>query len=406
MGARTESLIILIAFLVAQYHTIPRYVYRPLLPFLLLYGLQLLFIPMSFDVRYSFEMWMIEASRLVFSAFIIGSINDSKGSEMATLYVWLLSAIFILIVGYGLYLTSMPGINPYQILLQPIFGGEFNEAYAAGNGGLSNVTDISDGRIFGRISSVFRDPQRYALELGLVGLFVFGVVKNIKYQIPLLAIIFYAIVSCGVRTPLVALPISLVFVLLYLRKYNYMFSTIVLMAFIFVILPYLSPELSEYIYSVFDSGNNSSVGGSSIEMRLEQFDSCVEIIRDSPLFGRGYSWTVWYMEKFGAHPGALCFESIIFSVMCNSGLMGFAIWGIVVVYYIKIISEDQEYEEQKVILYSILIYYFAFTVVTGEYGYLPQFMVVYTVLYGYFQYCPQMSDEYSMFEEKKNENEN
>lgn len=55
--------------------------------------------------------------------------------------------------GYGLYLTTTNGVNPYQIAVMAANGEVWNADYAA----------VGGGRLFGRISSVFGHPMTYGL---------------------------------------------------------------------------------------------------------------------------------------------------------------------------------------------------------------------------------------------------
>lgn len=381
LGTRTESLIVMLAFFLTYFRKTPKAVYLPLKPFLIFYGLQLLLVPFSFDMDYSFGIWMIEFSRIIFFVFLASAIYQSEKEGIGSLYTNVLFAITLLVIIYGLFLTAMPGINPYQMMLQPIFGGEFNEVYASGNGGLSNSVDIADGRIFGRISSLFSDPQEYALVLGFMLLLSWNVVSGKVMTGIMTVAIIVAIITCGVRTPIAAIIITIAFLMLYSRKYKYFLYAFISASVLLYIIPLISPELNDYVSSVINPSADTSIKGSSLEMRLSQLDGCVGIIENSPIFGKGIGWTGWYLAKFEGHPQALYFESILFSVLCNMGVVGIVLWSVLGNMYCHTVQRNIVEKKNKAVLYALLIYYLAYTGITGDYGYLPQFVLMFTVLY-------------------------
>ena len=178
LGTRTEAFLLFVAFLVQLYKKTPRIVYRQLKPFFMFFALQFLLLPFSFDPEFSFNYWLISISQLIFVVFLAAAINLGGINRGVYAIKNVFFIIFIIIIVYGLFLTTIPGLNPYQMILQPIFGGSFNEAYAAGHGGTTKVVTLADGRLFGRISSLFSDPQKYALTLGLFFIYLFYYILN------------------------------------------------------------------------------------------------------------------------------------------------------------------------------------------------------------------------------------
>lgn len=381
LGTRTEVLIVMLAFFYTYFKNTPKEAYLPLRPFLIFYGLQLMLVPFSFDIGYSFGIWMVEFSRILFFVFLASAIYQSEREGIRFLYAKVLFVIATIVVVYGLSLTDIPGINPYQIMVQPIFGGEFNEVYASGNGGLSNNTDIADGRIFGRISSFFSDPQEYALFLGFMLLFSWNVISS-KLMTGIISVaIFVAIITCGVRTPIAAIIITISFLMLYYRKFNYFLYALISVSVLMYILPLISPELNVYVNSVINPNSDTNVKGSSLDMRISQLYGCIGIIDNSPFFGKGIGWTGWYIAKYDGHPQALYFESLLFSVLCNMGGVGIVLWCVLCYMYCLTIKRYFVKKKNKAVLYALLIYYLAYTGITGDYGYLPQFVLFYTVLF-------------------------
>ena len=381
LGTRTVALLLLAAFMVTMYKHTPSIVYKQIRPFLLFYGLQFFLIPFSFDANYSLNAWMLSACKVIFSLILASAIYLENEKQKTNILVHVFCGIFILIIGYGLFLTTMPGLNPYQMILQPIFGGEFNEAYAAGNSGLSTNITLSEGRLFGRISSVFNHPMTYVLAIGLFFIFLFAYIRKKWLLCIFLIVTSLAIITSGVRTPIAALGITGLFMLIYYRKYKFFFYAILVIGLLLYIVPLISEDAADYIASIFNS-DDSATKGSSLEMRLSQLDACLKIIADTPFVGKGIDWTGWYMSTKGGHPQALFFESLLFVVICNMGFVGIVLWIVFVVSYIKTVHRYFPEKSIRTILYGILVYYISFAGITGEYGYLPIFMVFYVMVIG------------------------
>lgn len=144
----------------------------------------------------------------------------------------------------------------------------------------------------------------------------------------------------------------------------------------FIIIQF--PALSETILSM-TSRSSSEVGGSSIEMRLEQLDAAFDEVRNCMVFGKGYGYNSYYWTIHGTHPRLYSFESLIFVILCNYGLVGFLIWGIM---FYKIFRFSKQMREKSLGLFIILLltYYVSFTCITGEYGYMKYFLLFYSLL--------------------------
>ena len=256
------------------------------------------------------------------------------------LFSKILFCIFFIFTLYGLFLTLTPGLNPYQMMLQPLFGQEFNEAYAAGNSGLSANTDLAGGRLFGRISSVFKHPMSYGLNLGFFFIYsLFFLRKKTKILIITLFFITIAIITSGVRTPIAALGITYFAMLLYMRNLKILIYSILGVGIFGILITILYPESTEYILSIFNS-DVSNVSGSNLTMRQEQLDGCFSIVKYDFLTGKGYGWTSWYNSIHGTHPKALWFESLIFVILVNTGILGFIIWGIFIYRFYKYVVKN------------------------------------------------------------------
>ena len=278
--------------------------------------------------------------------------------------------IFIAVV-YGIFLTSMPGVNPWLIILLPLNGDQFNNSYALAESG---------GRVFGRISSVYSDTQAFGLVLTLAFVYVYALInpksKNNLYFI-LLGLIVIAVFVCGIRTPIVAVMFSVIYFLLLERKTKLFVYTLIAFGLIYFVI-INSPQLDVYFKSIYDK-SSSSVGGSTTDLRLEQLNGCFNIIKGNELTGQGYGWTANYLMTKGGHPVVLAFESLLYVVLCNSGFIGIIIWIITIIMYYSYTTTYFNKSSQNLIK-TLIFAYLCFTLLTGDYGYMKNFLIFYVLI--------------------------
>ena len=377
--ARTTAVIFLLLFLVRFKNKLKKYDYKPFIPYILFLIFQFFLLFTSSVFINSLNTWFTSCANLFFILFLYG--NMKVYPNAIHLYSYGLFVILCVITIYGLFLTLSPGINPYQMILQPLFGQEFNEAYAAGNSALSTNTDLADGRLFGRISSVFNHPMIYGLNLGYFFIYsLFFLRKKPKILILVLFVIIIAIITSGVRTPIVALSITYFAMLLYMRNFKIFLYSILFIGVIIVLISILYPESIDYILSIFNS-DSSNIGGSNLSMRLDQMNGCFDIIRYDILTGKGYGWTALYNSIKGAHPKALWFESLIFVILVNTVVLGFLIWGVFIYKYYKYITNTFKYSFDRAIMLSLIFYYLIYCSITGDFG-MNYFLLYFVILLG------------------------
>ena len=377
--ARTLFFIFFIFFLLKIHKKLKKRDYAPFMPFIMLLGCSSLFVLTAENMSFSFDAWITNVSPFFYILYLYGVMKTNPKSIKT--FKWTLFGIMTAIMIYGLFLTLMPGVNPYLMITQPLFGGEFNEAYALGRSGLDNGSKLvlNEGRMFGRISSVFTHPMLYGLNLGLFFIYILYLLKNkpkILFIFSLFIII--AILTSGVRTSIGALLFTIIIILLFLRKYKFFFVFFLGFLIFIYILPLISPGMGEYVMSIF-SQEESTLKGSSIDMRLEQLEGCFEIVQNDLLLGKGYGWSKWYNATFGTHPTALWFESISFSTLVNTGLLGIILWIIFGIKYHKYVKHNIVNPALQIVLLTLFVYFITFCMITGEFG-LTYFYVFYTII--------------------------
>jgi hypothetical protein len=375
--ARTIAVFFLVLFLLKFKQVLKKEDYKPFIPYVIFLLFQFILLFSSSIFLNSLNSWFTGLSSLFFLLFLYG--NMKVNSKNIYLYSKILFGISCVFTIYGLLLTLTPGLNPYQILVQPLFGQEFNEAYAAGNSGLSDSTELADGRLFGRISSLFSHPMIYGLNLGYFFIYsLFFLRKRPKILIIVLFFIIVAIVTSGVRTPMAALSITYFAMLLYMRNFRFFLYSILMIGIFIFLISVIYPESVEYISSIFNS-DSSNVSGSSFAMRHEQLKGCFEIVKYDILTGKGYGWTTWYNSLHGTHPKALWFESLFYVILVNTGIMGFIIWGIFIYKYYKYIRKTFPDLYSRAIMLSLLLYYIVYCSITGDLG-MNYFLLYFIVL--------------------------
>ena len=363
--------LLLVAFLISfKKRKKSNFSFKPFIPFLFLFLAQLLEMPFQSDVPLDFAF---NSFRLNLMTYMILPFVIWNSAEDAKLCVQLKNTVVVSICiafGYGLFLTTIAGQNPYQMLIMAANGEEWNEHYAA----------IGGGRIFGRISSVFGHPMTYGLFLGMSLVYIYGIRDYFnKYVWMVLQFgIIAAIFLCGIRSPIGALFVTVLVFLFLNHKIKLMIQVGMVGCLGYAIISSI-PDLNSYVESIF-SDDKSEVAGSSMEMRMSQMEGCLIEIKNNPLFGKGYGWTGYYEQNFGDHPIMLAFESLAYVVLCNSGFVGVIIWIVFIAMYLKKAKLFLKNKDLFNSAITLMVYYVAYSMITGEYGYMKFLVLFYTFI--------------------------
>lgn len=346
-----------------------RFCFRPLIPFLLYFMVCFLLIPFQDGVPMGHMLteWRKDAMNVLLLPIIIWNLVRIDSTSVV-LFRNVMIVCIVVSIGYGLYLTTLGGWNPYTMYFLQ-FREDFTnfESYYEASG---------QGRLFGRISSVYIHPMNFALFIGLAFIYLY----SIRYHLGKIALMillcstFIMAIVCGVRSVLGGLLVALIYYLLKKRSFKLFFS-IILIGIILAFSISFMPDVSSYLSSM-SSGEN--VRGSSIEMRLEQLEGAFGEASKSPLSGLGYKWTDYYQSTKGDHPVCLAFESLIFVIICNSGLIGVVLWIYLILSVFSILKRMKVREIDLV--RSLLVYYISYSMITGEYGYMKTFLIFYILM--------------------------
>ena len=238
------------------------------------------------------------------------------------------------------------------------------------------------------IQSTMSHPMRWALNLCFLTILfmVFSIKEKSKYYWPIIALILFNLLISGVRTGIASLIIAAGYYLIINRSIKTIFLGAVLLISLNVIIA-SNEDLSNIFNSLTDvKGTKSDVQGSSIALRLEQLEGCFKEIKNKELFGKGYGWTTYYQSIKGDHPVILAFESLIFVVLCNNGIVGLFVWGLFFMSLLKLNRKLLKLKTDILFADILVLVYLSFAIGTGEYGYLPIFSVYYAILVSYLAY--------------------
>ena len=384
------NIILLGAFFIHQQNEnnkIKKYDWRPLLPFFIYFWGTLLLMPFQDGLPFSeaINIWRMHLMKYLVLPFVIW--NDIQANRASfKLYRNVTIGCIIIAVLYGLYLTTMPGLNPYMITVSLANGEEFNLAYAAGNSGLSDDITLNEERVFGRISSVFAHPMTFGLFIGFALFYLYRNKKNMQNWLlyGLILLILIDIIVCGVRSVIGATIIAAMVLLLQLRDFKFFISTAIVVCLLLWAFTTYIPSINDYLFSIADQ-TSSDVRGSSLDMRLSQLEGCLKEIQNTMFEGKGYGWTGYYLSQHEeGHPTMIAFESLIIVILCNTGIIGILLWlvmGIIIVKY-----NNRHNRPIAALLNSLFTFYIAYACITGEYGYMQYFIIFYILMLGENQY--------------------
>lgn len=347
----------------------------PFLPFIIYFvsSFVILFFQEFVPLNIMINSWRVDIMQCLILPAVMWNVMRIDQSAIVWFRNTLLVTIFVS-VAYGMFLTTTGGFNPYIMYMVDMdsLGHDMEKYYEASN----------EGRLFGRISSVFIHPMSFALFLGLSFIYTYYIRNDIKKNVfyILLCSVGIMAIFCGVRSVLGGLIVAVAYYFLYSKNYRMMIS-IIFIGIIGTIVIEQIPALSAYLGSITDiHGNSSAVSGSSVEMRMAQLEGAIAEGSKSPLTGLGYGWVGYYKSMHGDHPVCLAFESLIYVIICNQGLIGFLLWGIIIFKYFTYSKKSVAFE--SVTINCLLIFYLSYACITGEYGYMKTFLIFYALMLG------------------------
>lgn len=345
----------------------------PILPFIIYFACFFVMIPMQNGLPFFDQVnnLRIDFLSVVILPLIMWNVMKVDKNSVFLFENILLFCITVACI-YGVFLTQMPGINPYIFLVNGLIGVEDNEEWLMAEDG---------GRLFGRISSVFLHPMNYAIFLGMSFILLLSLWgrKNKLVVATVFLLVLLNMVICGVRSVIVGIGITYIYYIVKGKHYRLAFYSF-LLGLIVILTIGVSTGFSDYIGSIASSDSDGLKGASSLDLRLAQLEGSFVEIKDCFFQGKGYGWTGYYWATKGPHPTMLGFESLIFVILCNAGLLGFLIWWIFLKKMYDCVFKIAK--DNPLFIECLILFFIVFCCITGLYNYMRYYVVFYIIMLG------------------------
>lgn len=228
-----------------------------------------------------------------------------------------------------------------------------------------------------RVQAMFFNPFDYGYICIILLLYNwYGYMKSYiskKRFFVIIGCCLFGIITCGCRTNMLCSLIgAFVYVLFafHLKKKTKYFAVCSLIGIIlFSSIPLLQEKANEML-SMFDK--NSSMGGSSIEMRVLQYTAVMNHIREHFLFGRGLDYFLIDMgwgkgKQYLVDQDLFGLEGVLMNYLLERGFVGVCFYLFFYVYILYFFHKHKSKDRNISALgISILITYLAFANMTGE----------------------------------------
>ncbi|MCF1633480.1 O-antigen ligase family protein [Streptococcus gallolyticus] len=322
------------------------------LPFILII---LSLILSSFTALSGFSTEFSRALMRIFSVYIyIMILWYTIESEEDFKFIFKYATVVMLIAGfYSIfeYLTQSNLLLDYKVLLSD---------------GSIELYDSSGLRGY-RVVSLFEHPLGAGMTIGLYATFVLSLIlrrsgKVINYNTGMMTVILLIpiVILTKMRTAIIFTLISLFTVFKFSRKIKRNHLAIIL-SFTVILLPilfFVISSNSSLITNLFTSEKSAEIGGSSLEMRLNQFSAILVIMKSSPILGLGETFRNAIVSNSITN-AALGYEGLIFEQLTMHGVLGM-ISSIILMYYM-ILKVPSQFGSREVRVYSIA-YWFSYLV--------------------------------------------
>lgn len=169
------------------------------------------------------------------------------------------------------------------------------------------------------------DYGYFSSVLGLFLLFLYYKKQKIGYLLLSLVGGIGGAIMSGSRSAIISAAISMIIFQFLISGFNLKKMSITFLAIIFIgsCLSNLS-IFTDTIDAVITGGENST--GSSADMRFVQLSASVHWFLQSPIVGNGFHFVENYQGYSSKIEDVMGSESVLFSILINSGIIGFIYW--------------------------------------------------------------------------------
>lgn len=259
-------------------------------------------------------------------------------------------AISVIISCSWAVITMLLGFNPYNIMISLLYKEDFMDTY--------------DDFIGAASSGTFTHTNGFGFFIPIAFSFLIIVLSYDKSKIYYLALILLLLgaICCQKRTCFVGLFVYLFFLLIFskgsrLKTYiiRYGIISVVVLLVAISMLPKESKVSNVVMTSVFfwddKVAEKNDIGGSSMEMRMEQITYPFVMVKDNLLFGKGSGYIDYYQHVEGelVHPVMKGFETLLSKIEVETGIMGFFIWSL---FILKLMKETNLKDRSRIGLFK------------------------------------------------------
>jgi len=280
----------------------------------------------------------------------------------------ILVSITIMLI-YGVY-CFFTGTNPYITSLSILFNAKDNNEV---------FSEMERGGFIGKIQSTTSHPFFWSviLSMAIFASYSFWIIKKSYTYYIFLALLIFNLFVCNVRTGIVATAVGTA---LLFNQFSVRSKLISLSVIIFIFLFSIDTSIFGSLQPIIDSiiyfnDPHKDVGGSSLEMRMVQLGGAITIWQQGGiLFGNGFGWCGYYYAFYGDHPILLGFESIIYVILIDNGVLGILLYVFLFYSFYKInwnLYTGSVYKKKTEfwIINSFITSYIIFIVMTGQFGF-------------------------------------
>ena len=347
-----------------------------------------LFIISIFSIQLTFLTRLSSLVQTIYTevslALIAWYIFEKEQDFRSLNIVLLIATLIICLYGFYCYLTLS---NPLITIMNVLF---VQDKDALG------LMDEQRGGLAGRIQGTMSHPLTWGGACVLLFCYFLQNTRPVKplYRIGIILLLFANVIFSGSRSALLALLVGLIYFVA-ISDYKVKVTIIkygLIGFFVLVIALYNVPALSKYqgffestVLFWDDSAQASSaVKGSTTQLRFDQLAGAFDMINAAPLVGLGPGYIKWYSSNYGVHPVMMGFESIVFSALVETGILGLIFWSLFFISLLKLIKKVNKFLKKSALynpkLLSIFcVAYILFIVFTGVQNTLYLFLALYAI---------------------------
>ena len=330
----------------------------------------------TFDIKKAVLTTLSNLAPFIVAWGIVNFLNVKRDISFV-LNVIMATAVIVSV--YSIYCYFL-GFNPFTIYVQTV---------------LSTVEDYSEsarGALIGRVQGFMSHPLHFAGTL-LCTIFVTHTLyiraQNRKTKILVACIIlllFVTLVLTGSRSGVVGCVIGMgmFYSLLLGKKLPLFLFFCLIFVYLFGLDSYINEDKSSFTYAVIHFWEqNDDMGGSSVDLRIQQFKGTVDMVFTdllTMLFGKGTNWCFMYSLKNGAHPVLAGFESVFIKWPIEYGIIGsFLFFYIIFIRPFLSVNSRCFDKHARYLLACSLLSFFIFVAITGHYA-IDMFVVTFALM--------------------------